>query len=103
MKMVQPIIFDEKVIIKYPDGTTEESTKFPGDRGQVICTFTKMNGYDNVNNRVTNLVGYDGESLLKLCPNCNEIKKVEEFGTKGRTVVRKRDQSHCIECRKPKN
>lgn len=99
MIMKLPIQFDSSIQINYQDGSFENSLVFPTQRGRIPCTFSKMNGFDANNKRVTNLVGYDGSELLKLCPNCSKVKPVIEFGYSGRTIRIKRDQSHCSECR----
>ena len=49
--------------------------------------------------RVTNLVGYDGNSILKCCPACGLTKSLEDFDYKGRDTGGKRDQSNCMVCR----
>lgn len=62
-----------------------------------------VSGYFIENNemvRVTNLIGYDGYSILKLCPNCGNVKTLEEFDYEGRDSGGRRDQSNCMECRK---
>ena len=56
----------------------------------------KSNGYDNLNNRITNIVGYDGNDLLKRCPKCGSDKPTVYYGSSGRG---NRDQSECNECR----
>ncbi|UYZ38004.1 hypothetical protein OD350_10140 [Clostridium beijerinckii] len=99
MIMRIPINFDSSIHIKYEDGSTEDSLIFPGTQGLKKCTFNKMNGYDYNNNRVTNLVGYDGQELIKRCPCCMRDKHVTEFGYSGRITNRKRDQSQCTNCR----
>lgn len=99
MIMRIPIRFDHAVQINYNDGVVENSSTFPASRGLVNCTFSEINGYDANNNRVTNLVGYDGIELVKRCPHCNSDKHVTEFGYSGRTTDRRRDQSQCTACR----
>lgn len=56
-------------------------------------------GYDNNNNRITNIVGCDGINLLKYCPRCQCTKPTTEFGFKGRVTTSRRDQSECNSCR----
>ncbi|MBV4420349.1 MAG: hypothetical protein LKF87_08115 [Clostridium tyrobutyricum] len=99
MIMRIPIRFDYPVQINYHDGSVETSSVFPAGRGLISCTFCKINGYDANNNRVTNLVGYDGIELMKRCPHCNYDKHVTDFGYSGRTTNRKREQSQCTDCR----
>ena len=98
MIMRVPISFDSPVQINYQDGSVETSSIFPTSRGLISCNFLKINGYDANNNRVTNLVGYDGTELIKRCPQCTD-KHATEFGYSGRTTNRKRDQSQCTNCR----
>ena len=95
-----PIRFDSKVTITYEDGTIEDTYEFPGKKGLVKCTFPKINGRDALNSRVTNLVGYDGNEILKRCPYCLQHKHVTEFGYSGRYTNGRRDQSRCNLCRK---
>ncbi|MGP1411617.1 MAG: hypothetical protein ACTTKD_07265 [Peptoanaerobacter stomatis] len=97
--MTFPIKFDKAVKITYYNGYSENSNCFPTSYGLKQCIFEKINGYDSNNYRVTNLVGYDGNSLLKLCPNCKKTKIVTDFGYDGRVTNRKRDQSNCNDCR----
>lgn len=99
MIMRIPIRFDYSVQINYNDGSAENSLIFPASRGLEVCTFSKINGYDANNNRVTNLVGYDGVELMKRCPHCDIDKHITDFGYSGRTTNRKRDQSQCTVCR----
>lgn len=94
-----PISFDSSVRIVYSDGSVETSTTFPASKGLFPCSFSKMNGYDANNNRVTNLVGFNGHELLKKCPNCSGEKDVTAFGYSGRVTNEKRDQSNCTDCR----
>lgn len=56
-------------------------------------------GYDANNNRITNIVGYDGINLLKYCPRCQCTKPTTEFGYSGRVTTSRRDQSECNSCR----
>lgn len=49
--------------------------------------------------RVTNLVGFDGKSLIKRCPSCHLEKAIDEFDYTGRYTNGPRDQSNCFECR----
>lgn len=99
MIMRIPINFDSSIHIIYEDGEIEDSLMFPGKKGLKKCKFNKMNGFDSNNNRVTNLVGYDGKELIKRCPGCNNDKHVTDFGYSGRITNRKRDQSQCTSCR----
>ena len=94
-----PISFDSTVQIIYSDGSAEISKTFPTKKGLTPCSFSKVNGYDSNNNRVTNLVGFDGHELLKKCPNCSKEKRVTAFGYLGRVTNEKRDQSNCTDCR----
>lgn len=98
MIMRIPISFDCAVQRNYYDGSVETSAIFPTSRGLINCTFPKINGYDANNNRVTNLVGYDGIELIKRCPQCTD-KHITDFGYSGRTTNMKRDQSQCTDCR----
>lgn len=99
MRTVLPIRFDKSVTITYLDGTIEQSSSFPGTRGENICNFPQINGYDANDNRVTNLVGYDGQTLLKRCPACGLDKSPLAYGERGRVTGRRRDQSQCSDCR----
>lgn len=95
-----PIRFDSSVQINYPDGSTEISHTFPTGRGLIPCSFSKTNGHDSNNTRFTNLVGFDGNELLKKCPKCLAEKHITEFGNSGRfTNNEHRDQSNCNDCR----
>lgn len=58
--------------------------------------FSKCNGYDGDNLRITNIVGYGNGDFLKICPHCNRILPTEAFGLRS-TVDR--DQSWCMDCR----
>ena len=70
-------------------------------------TFPGVSGFDANGNRATNIVGFDGQDLLKKCtnPKCEKpIKPREEgFGSAGRcTNTRtgmRRDQAQCKACR----
>lgn len=62
-------------------------------------TMDMSSGYDSNNNRVTNIVGFDGQTLLKYCPCCNLIKPTTDFGYAGRVTTSRRDQSQCSDCR----
>lgn len=96
-----PIIFDNSVRIVYFNGIEEISAVFPGTGGLVSCSFDSINGIAADHARVTNLVGFNGQFFLKKCPNCQKVKNTFEFGPMGRTTNgQKRDQSHCIVCRK---
>lgn len=94
-----PITFDRTIQIHYSDGSSENSNCFPASRGRITCNFNSVNGYDENNNRITNLVGFDGSSLLKRCPRCQQTKIVTEFGYSGRVTNSRRDQSNCSACR----
>ncbi len=59
-------------------------------------SFTKSNGYDGNNIRVTNIVGYENGDFLKVCPHCNGILPSESFGLR---PTMDRDQSWCMDCR----
>lgn len=58
--------------------------------------FSKSNGYDGNNMRVTNIVGYCNGDFLKICPRCNSELPSEAFGL--RPTIN-RDQSWCKDCR----
>ena len=58
--------------------------------------FSKCNGYDGDNLRITNIVGYENGDFLKVCPHCNRILPTESFRLRS-TIDR--DQSWCIDCR----
>lgn len=61
-----------------------------------------INGYFIDNGemiRVTNLVGYDGSSILKRCPACGVVEQLEGFDYEGRDTGVRRDQSNCMVCR----
>lgn len=89
------------MLVSFPvtleDGTiingTEESFRFEGDQ--------KFNGTDADGNRVTNIVGFDGENLEKWCPGCGGIFLSVDFGFEGRATSPdyRRDQSYCNVCR----
>ncbi|WP_201261877.1 hypothetical protein [Metasolibacillus fluoroglycofenilyticus] len=99
MHTVLPIKLDHIITINYSDGTNEQSNTFPGTRGTIPCTFQKINGYDANNNRITNLVGYNGQTLLKKCPSCKRLLSPLSYGANGRVTGRRRDQSQCSDCR----
>lgn len=68
--------------------------------------FKGVSGNDSNGNRATNIVGFDGNDLLKRCtnPKCKKIKPRESgYGSEGRCTNKKtgmrRDQAQCIECR----
>ena len=73
----------------------------------IISNETGFMGYTGTNgdgSSLTNIVGFDGEELLKKCTNCGQIKpSASGFGPKGRCTdpkgIRRRDQAQCIECR----
>lgn len=94
-----PIRFDRIITIEYNDGSTEQSQVFPTSRGLIACTFEKINGYDANNARVTNLVGYNSNSLIKKCPSCERDLPTISYGASGRVTVSQRDQSQCSSCR----
>lgn len=62
-----------------------------------------VNGYflnpQNEKVRITNFVGYDGQSFLKQCPQCGRIMRLEGFDYSGRYTGEERDQSNCMDCR----
>lgn len=62
-------------------------------------TMDMSSGYDANNNRITNIVGFDGHELLKHCPRCNLPKPTTQFGYSGRVTTSRRDQSECTDCR----
>lgn len=62
-------------------------------------TMDMSSGYDANNNRVTNIVGFNGQELLKYCPSCGNIKPTTSFGYSGRVTNSRRDQSECNNCR----
>lgn len=72
--------------------------------------FKGVTGYDANRNRATNIVGFNGNDLLKRCtnPDCADpIKpRAEGFGESGRCTNKKtgmrRDQAQCIVCRNKK-
>ena len=62
-------------------------------------TMNMSSGYDAHNNRITNIVGFDGHNLLKHCPSCNLNKPTTAFGYSGRYTTSRRNQSECSDCR----
>lgn len=63
-----------------------------------------FNGYFGNLHRITNIVGYDGKTLLKSCPKCKKIKPLTGFDYSGRHTANEwRDQSNCSDCRKSYN
>lgn len=83
-----PVRLDNNMIVNSDD------EPFRLDEGQ------KFNGYDANNNRITNVIGFDGEYLLKWCPNCKEVHLSIDFGPMGRPATDgRRDQSWCQVCR----
>ena len=92
--------------VKLENGTTihgnEESFLISRDDD-----FIGVKGNDAKGSRFTNIVGFDGESLLKKCTNCGEVKpSAEGFGAEGRCTNSKtgmrRDQAQCKQCRAKK-
>ncbi len=96
-----PVKFDKQITIIYIDGTVEEENTFPSNKGLQKCEFKeKISGYDARIYRVTNLVGYNGDEFIKLCPKCGEKLSEIRFGYSGRNSKGgRRDQSQCNECR----
>jgi|GEM_PF-3369161 len=93
-----------RVTIRYNNGNTLVSDNLSGIHLRSSFTFDGgyVSGYFIEGNemiRVTNLVGYDGSSILKWCPNCEQIKDIEDFDYSGRYVNGQRDQSNCKDCR----
>lgn len=85
------------VDIIYSDGTQRNNVAVIDSTITIRPFFmSKSNGYDSNNSRITNVVGFDGTNLLKLCPNCSNTRTTNEFGESGRGS---RDQSHCNICR----
>ena len=86
MFITPPVQFDDGTTFT-PDGTAH--------------TWTKKNGYDSENKRVTNLVGHDGNQFIKKCPHCGRELPESDFGEMGRDTGEKtrRDQSNCGDCR----
>ncbi|TEB15188.1 hypothetical protein Psfp_02364 [Pelotomaculum sp. FP] len=86
-----PVRLENELVI------TGNEEPFEFDEGQ------RFNGFDADNNRITNIVGFDGVYLLKQCPNCNNVYVSLDFGPEGRSDGdhdRRRDQSWCIICRR---
>lgn len=109
MKIKSPVYFDKYVDIKFEDGTTAFLDHYPNLHIDKPCKFKHLtNGYDSNGNRVTNLVGYDGNEFLKMCSRdtCRKVLLASEFGSGGRYIKNKlgerilRDQSNCKDCRK---
>lgn len=71
------------------------------DSSITIMNFTMdiSSGYDANGHRITNIVGFNGNELLKYCPSCGYIKPSTSFGWNGRVTTSRRDQSECNECR----
>lgn len=61
----------------------------------------RFSGTDVKGNRITNIVGFDGEYIEKWCPGCNEVYLSIDFGIEGRATSPdyRRDQSWCTVCR----
>lgn len=62
----------------------------------------RLSGYDADGNRITNIVGFDGEYLLKWRPHCEQVLLSIDFGPEGRPSSdpqHRRDQSYCMVCR----
>lgn len=68
--------------VKLENGTVirgnEEPFRF--EQGQ------KFNGNDAQGNRITNIVGFDGEYIEKWCRNCGGIFLSIDFGIEGRAT-----------------
>ncbi|MDD7372568.1 MAG: hypothetical protein SO136_06275 [Sarcina ventriculi] len=62
-------------------------------------TMDMSSGYDSNVNRITNIVGYNGQYLLKYCPQCGHTKPTIDFDWSGRVTTGRRDQSDCNNCR----
>lgn len=90
----------KSVTIRYQNGTVINNVSVI-DNNITIMAFTmdKSSGFDDNENRITNIVGFDGNELIKLCPRCNGEKPTSRFGYKGRVTTSKRDQSECNDCR----
>lgn len=65
-------------------------------------TMNMSSGYDSSGNRITNIVGYNGQYLLKHCPQCGLTKPTIDFRWSGRVTTSQRDQSDCNDCREKK-
>ncbi|MGV2805050.1 hypothetical protein GNF85_15535 [Clostridium perfringens] len=88
------------VSIIYRDGTMLTNVNIIDDSITIMPFFmVRSSGYDANNNRITNIVGFDGNSLLKYCPSCGATKPTTEFGYTGRVTTSRRDQSECSDCR----
>lgn len=89
------------VNITYSDGT--KLNDIPEINDDIIIkgpfTMDMSSGYDACGNRITNIVGFNGNELLKKCPSCGQIKPTTEFGCSGRVTTSPRDQSECNKCR----
>ena len=92
--------------VKLEDGTT-----ICGNEKPFLISrnddFIGVKGNDANGSRVTNIVGFDGVSLLKRCTNCGEVKpSADGFGAEGRctnkTTGMRRDQAQCKQCRAKK-
>ncbi|HBF7094797.1 TPA: hypothetical protein ACG3JU_003746 [Clostridioides difficile] len=90
----------KKVDIIYEDGIKiVDVSVINSDIMKKPFIMEQSSGFDSKGNRITNIVGFDGTELLKVCPNCGEIKPATEFDYKGRVTNSKRDQSNCGKCR----
>ncbi len=91
--------------LRYLDGSEVEKKKIKKKhlrKGPFVFVEGTISGYyekDGEKIRITNLVGYNGKSFLKYCPNCKKIKPIKDFDYSGRTTDNKRDQSNCSKCR----
>ncbi len=118
MDIIYPIYFTKKgrgidwrvprnrinITLRYENGSTTVSDYLSGLHLHSAFTFDDgyVSGYfidDDEMVRVTNLVGYDGNNILKWCPNCKQIKGIEGFDYSGRYANGQRDQSNCKDCR----
>ena len=102
--MKYPITFDEKITLFFQDGTYIITNIYPTSNSCLPCQFSKkISGYDSSLNRVTNLIGFDGNEFLKQCSraDCSRVLKASDFGPWGRTMAngQHRDQSNCPSCR----
>lgn len=100
-----PLVLDSDVRITYNSGQSFITNIIEEVHitGEPFVIEPKINGVDAEHVRITNIVGHNGVSFLKRCPNpeCdNPIKTVHEFGDSGRVSSgRRRDQSNCNNCR----